>query len=322
MAISIYTLAINGILLFALYKLLKWFFYPYQYYKSTLHRKTPRLTFHTGDSNTLVTSFDLITKPQPTYDISIIIPSYNEQSRLPFTLDSTIDFMNKWAATSKIKWEIIIVNDGSKDLTIDVIQRYCKKSLNIKGLHYDVNCGKGAAVKRGMLCSNGGAMLMMDADLATDINDIPTIYEKLKNSAIKGKGIVVGTRKIIEKGKVVKRSGIRKLLMLCLHCILKYLCKITISDTQCGFKIFSRDAAALIFPAQHIERFAFDVELCMLAQKNGIPIEEQSVTWTEIAGSKVNIIRDTIVMARDIIITWLLYSLKIWTIKDKSDKND
>jgi dolichyl-phosphate beta-glucosyltransferase len=308
-----------AIIVLLLKKFIGWFFHPYTYYKRNLFKANNIVTFHTGDSHSLIKSYDLLTNQEPIYDLSIVIPSYNEEKRLPETLDKTIEFLSTWSKEKGIKWEVIVVNDGSKDKTITVIQQYCKKSIHVKGVDYNVNSGKGAAVKKGMLCSNGRTILMMDADLATDLQDIPHIYEKLNKTEVNGLGMVVGTRKVVEKGKVVKRSAIRKLLMFGFHCLLKCLCKINISDTQCGFKIFSRKAAAIVFPAQHLERFAFDIELCMLAQKNNIPIDEQSVTWTEIPGSKVNILKDGIVMGRDVVITWLLYLTKIWKVSDKTE---
>ena len=311
--------AIIAILITLLIKLITWFIYPYTYYKNNLSKNSGLVvTIHTGGSHALLKNYDLLTNTTELTDLSIVIPAYNEQDRLSSTLDATIEFLNKWAKQKPLSWEIVLVNDGSKDKTIDVIQRYCNKYYNIKGVSFSFNCGKGAAVKYGMLCSNGKSILMMDADLATDINDLPKIYEKLIQTTANEHGMSVGTRKVIEKGKVVKRSALRKLLMFGLHIILKCLCKVEISDTQCGFKIFTRKTAAVIFPAQHIDRFAFDVELCMLAQKNGIHISEQSVTWTEIPGSKVRICRDTAVMMRDILMTWLLYTLKKWKSTDNS----
>ena len=108
----------------------------------------------------------------------------------------------------------------------------------------------------------------------------------------------------------------RKLLNFCLHTLIRFVLGFSIQDTQCGFKIFSREAAKRVFPTQHLERWAFDIEILYLCRSVGIPVSEMAVRWQDVDGSHLNIFDASISMARDMLMVKTLYTLGIWAVQD------
>jgi dolichyl-phosphate beta-glucosyltransferase len=191
--------------------------------------------------------------------------------------------------------EIVIVDDGSSDNTLGLIKQYSEKyngrdqaDIVVRGFRQIINQGKGAAVKYGSLYSRGKYILFADADGATDINDTEKIYEAVKKITKNELGCAIGCRNTEETK--VQRKGIRKFLNWVNTTLVRFVLGFGIKDTQCGFKIFTKDAAKLIFPTQHLDRWAFDIELIFLCAANRIPIAEVPVTWQEIDGSHLNIV--------------------------------
>ncbi|EGC34299.1 hypothetical protein DICPUDRAFT_35249 [Dictyostelium purpureum] len=251
--------------------------------------------------------------------LSIVIPAYNEEVRLPKMLDETLKFLNdKSKKELKFTYEIIIVDDGSKDNTAKLVTSYIESSpqSNIRLLKLKKNRGKGGAVKRGVLCSRGKYILMVDADGATDFKDFNRVEDYMKKIEKNENGIVCGSRShLVDSDLVAKRSLLRNVLMYGFHIFVETLCVKGIKDTQCGFKLFTRETSKKIFPTLHIERWAFDVEILYLAQKLNIPIAEVAVNWTEIDGSKLDPFSSSIQMAKDILRIRMRYLLGIWKIK-------
>ncbi|KAI8086553.1 nucleotide-diphospho-sugar transferase [Halteromyces radiatus] len=237
-------------------------------------------------------------------------------------LKETVDFMETRRKTSKDhqqNYEIIIVDDGSRDNTIQVASDFATQhqSVDIRILPLEKNRGKGGAVTQGMLCARGEYCLMVDADGATQFSDIIKLEEQLKSIVNQdGYGIAVGSRShLVSTEAVVKRSFIRNLLMRGFHTLVYTLGIRGIEDTQCGFKLFTRNAAQLIFPNMHVERWIFDIECLMIAQSQNIPIVEVQVNWHEIDGSKVNLITDSVQMAKDLFLIRLNFVLGFWKVK-------
>jgi dolichyl-phosphate beta-glucosyltransferase len=213
--------------------------------------------------------------------LSVIIPAYNEERRLPKTLTA----IDKYLRNQKYDYEILMVNDGSKDKTVEVANSLLPKIKNLKVTGYKKNKGKGYAVNFGMLEAKGNYRLFTDADNSTSIDQIEKVWPELQ----KGFDIIIGSRDI--KGAILDppQPWIRKIL---LGESFKLYRKIVIGlwgieDTQCGFKCFLGEAADKIFKKCLINRFAFDPEILVIAKKLGYKIKEIPVCWKNDLESKV-----------------------------------
>jgi len=254
----------------------------------------------------------------PSVRLSVIIPSYNEEVRLPVMLEETIQYLeNKLRNDSSQTYELIIVDDGSKDKTSQVALQYSKQysTDKIRVLTLQKNRGKGGAVKRGMMVARGKYLLMADADGATKFADIERVEKSIKSIETKNElGMSIGSRAHLQTEAIAKRSALRNFLMHGFHMLVSVLGVRGIKDTQCGFKLFTRRSAQLLFPNLHIERWAFDVELIYVAQCLGIPVSEIAVNWTEIDGSKLTPFAASIQMGKDLLRIRAGYMFGIWTI--------
>ncbi len=213
--------------------------------------------------------------------LSVIIPAYNEEQRLPGTLRAVHDYLQRQSYES----EVIVVNGGSRDRTGDIVREQIPVMSRLRLVETE-NKGKGYAVKRGMLASYGDIRLFTDADNSTSIEQV----EKMFPWFDKGYGMVIGSRDV--EGAVLNPPQPWLRHMLTAESF-KLLRKILvglwdIEDSQCGFKAFSAKAAEAIFPKSVIERFAFDPEVLFLARKYGYKIKEIPVTWVNDIHSKVN----------------------------------
>jgi len=213
--------------------------------------------------------------------ISIVIPAYNEEFRIRPTLNDIYGYMQN----RNYEYEIIVVDDGSKDDTSKVANEYKTKFRNLKVLRNEVNMGKGYSVNRGMLEALGELRLFMDADNSVKISNLDSFINHIKS----GNDIAIGSIEIGE-GKVVDnnvwyRRGMGKLSKwLIRHTVAPY-----IYDTQRGFKIFTKSAVETVFPLQTIYRWGFDIEILAIAIKKNLKIKEISVDWDNSAGSSVNL---------------------------------
>lgn len=196
--------------------------------------------------------------------LSIIIPCYNEEKRIGSTLDTWLAYLK----SKKWSFEIIVVNDGSKDNTEEVVKNFNE----IKLLAHKPNYGKGYAVRRGILEANGEYILFCDADLSTPVEEIENLIKYVKNYEV-----VIASRAL--KESKVKALQSRKLLGRSFNFLVNLFAVPGIKDTQCGFKLFRRDAAKKIFSKQLINGWAFDVEVLFLAKKLGFKIKEVPIRW-------------------------------------------
>ncbi|KAF9928301.1 dolichyl-phosphate beta-glucosyltransferase [Linnemannia zychae] len=260
-----------------------------------------------------------------TKTLSVVIPAYNESERLPIMMEEALDYMkNKEKKDPSFTYEILIVDDGSHDSTIRVTLEMAQREniKDIRVLSLENNRGKGGAVIQGMQYTRGEYILMVDADGATRFSDLDILHAKIKTAEHNGSGIAVGSRAhMVETDAVVKRSFIRNFLMYSFHKVVYILGCRGIEDTQCGFKLFTRKAAQAIFPNMHVEGWVFDIEVLMIAQQLQIPIVEVPVTWQEIDGSKVSLMKDSILMALDLLIIRMNYISGIWKIKPLQQTN-
>ncbi len=231
-------------------------------------------------------------------NLSIVIPLYNEEKRLKKTLPIISNFLKN---SKKDKIEIIFVSDGSNDRTNDIIKKYKhtkSKKYKIRFIKYKNNVGKGYAVKKGILIAKHNWILLCDTDLSVHPNQFKMWFDdkKIKSK----KEAYYGSRE--HKDSIVKASIYRILLGFFFKKLIKYMFKIRLSDTQCGFKVFHKSYSKKIFKMIKSYRFAFDVELTILLNKNGIKIIELPLKWTHKTGSKLNIFKDAPRMIFDIIL--------------------
>ncbi|KAJ2494920.1 dolichyl-phosphate beta-glucosyltransferase [Coemansia sp. RSA 1836] len=253
-------------------------------------------------------------------DLSIIVPAYNEEERLPVLLNDIREYVAQRREQSpKFTYELIIMDDGSKDRTCEVALEFARMHgvHELRVVKHVINRGKGGAVTQGVLCASGQCILFCDADGATRFSDIDALLAHMDERPV----IAIGSRNNQAlSGTVVERSHLRAFLQWGFHTYVAMLGVRGVRDTQCGFKLFSRQAARLVFPNMHVERFIFDIEILLLARYQQIAVVEVPVNWHEVAGSKMSIIRDSIQMALDLLAVRLNYLLGNWTIIANSAK--
>lgn len=211
--------------------------------------------------------------------LSVIVPAYNEEHRIEKTLRSMGEFLHK----QTYPYEILVVNDGSKDKTARVVNGLMSTVQNLKLIDNRENHGKGWVTKQGMLAATGDVRLFMDADNSTEVFEV----DKMLPFFNQGFDVVVGSRRIAGSNIAIKQSVFRDFLGGVFRFIVHTLVPVGVTDSQCGFKAFSEKATLAIFPKQTIFRWAFDVEILSLARKSGFKIKEVPVTWVNDAESHV-----------------------------------
>ena len=220
--------------------------------------------------------------------LSVVVPAYNEAARLASTLEALAD------ATTGESVEVIVVDDGSTDGT-DVVARDALASGDGQVIRLPANRGKGAAVRTGVLASTGDAVVFMDADLATDLSALSGFVAALDDA-----DVVVGSRTI--RGAVVlDGTRDRALMARVFNVIVRVATGIENRDTQCGFKAFRGPAARQLFSLAQCDRFAFAVEVLLLARRLGMTVVEMPVTWTAVEGSSVRRGADSAQAAWDVV---------------------
>ncbi|KAG8390884.1 hypothetical protein BUALT_Bualt01G0130000 [Buddleja alternifolia] len=277
-------------------------------YNRTCHVEAPPV-FEDPNSLKPVTCPDIL-DPAEKY-ISLIIPAYNEEHRLPGALDETLIYLQERAAKDKLfSYEVVIVDDGSADGTkrvaFDFVKRYTVE--NVRVILLGRNHGKGEAIRKGMLHSRGELLLMLDADGATKVSDLEKLENQIRAVAIKEHKLgdsstsdlsirisdvpiaAFGSRAHLEEKALSTRKWYRNFLMKGFHLVVLLAAGPGIRDTQCGFKMFTRAAARKLFTNIRLKRWCFDVELVYLCKLFRIPMIEISVNWCEIPGSKVNLL--------------------------------
>jgi len=224
--------------------------------------------------------------------LSIIIPAYNEENRIVNSLDELKKFIDE----SNYNCEIIIVDDGSKDRTIQVVHDFFSNNnlLNIYTLiENKTNKGKGFAVRKGLEKASGEFILFTDADFSTPINECKKMIEILKQ----GYDIVIGSRALKDSNLIKRQNIIRMSMGKFFNLMVKLITKLEFNDTQCGFKIFTKDSKTKLLPYLKIDDFSFDVEILYVAKKLNL----KPVSWTNSPNSKVKIIKDSLKMFRSLI---------------------
>jgi len=229
--------------------------------------------------------------------LSVVIPAFNEAVRLPRTVMETL----RWCSAQNLSFEVVIVDDGSRDDTLALARVFSECDSRVRTMAC-VHTGKGGAVRVGMLNAKGRYVLFMDADGATPLPEIAKLLALMQRY-----DIAIGSRAADGFGEVEVRTSFRRRIVGRVFArIVNFLAVCGIDDTQCGFKMFRREAAEAVFAHQKIRGFAFDVEILFIAQRLGLSMKEIPVNWIAQPGSKVKVVRDSIRMLKDIIrIRWL-----------------
>lgn len=226
--------------------------------------------------------------------LSIVIPAYNEASRIESTLVHVLRYLESQDYLS----EIIVVDDGSTDATFGVVRNMRTPNRTPIRIHQlKTNQGKGAAVRAGMAeIARGEYRVFYDADASTPVEEVGQLWAAFEAGA----DIVIGSRSLPESRVEVRQAPYRELMGRTYNRILKLMGLTRYVDTQCGFKAFTASAAEIVFPRQTITRFSFDVELLFVAEKHGLTIVEVPVRWINSRASRVNPIRDSARMFLDL----------------------
>lgn len=221
-------------------------------------------------------------------DLSVIIPAYNEERRLPHTLESVYSYL----ACRKESFEILVVDDGSIDRTAQVVENFANNHAGIYLISYPANKGKGYAIRTGIFRARGENLLIDDADGSSPIAEI----ELLESAITYGADLAIGSRAKPDATRIVKALIYRKYMGNTFNLIVQSLLLPGIRDTQCGFKLFKREVARDLFSVSRLNGYTFDVEILFIAKLRNYKISEIAINWTNVAGSKVNVLFDSIKM--------------------------
>ena len=233
--------------------------------------------------------------------VSVIIPAYNEAARLPLTLRATADY---FAARSE-PFEILVVDDGSADETAQIVAGFAAEhpGWSVQCLGYGGNRGKGFAVRYGMLRASGDRRVFCDADLATPAEEYEVVLTAMERE---GAQIGIGSRPLRQSHLMVHQPWVREWLGRGFNKAVRVLAVPGIADTQCGFKVFTAEAATDVFSRCRLDGFAFDSEALYIARRLGYTIAEVPIRWSHKDGSKVSMVRDGLKMLRDLsLIRWM-----------------
>ncbi|HET7440022.1 MAG TPA: dolichyl-phosphate beta-glucosyltransferase [Terriglobales bacterium] len=219
---------------------------------------------------------------------SIVIPAYNERARIGASLERVLAYVQKqeWDA------EIIVVDDGSRDNTVEVVREFARQHARLRVLENPGNRGKGYSVRHGMLDAAGELLLFSDADLSSPIEEAA----KLMTTIGEGADVAIGSRWLRSELQTERQPVYRQLFGRIFNLALRLTLGLSYADTQCGFKAFTRPAAQKIFTRQRIERWGFDAELLFLAKKFGLKVSEVPVSWGHSTGTRMRYFRDGIRM--------------------------
>lgn len=211
--------------------------------------------------------------------LSIVIPAFDEESRLGRTLER----IAAYAEQKRRRCEVIVVDDGSRDGTAELVRRGAWEPLEVRLLVNDRNRGKGFSVRRGMLEARGELLLMCDADLSTPIEE----FEKLLACIERGCAIAIASRDMPDSRLDPPQPLRRRLMAWAFRAVRRRLLLPALRDTQCGFKLFRRDAARALFARQTIDGWMFDCEILAFAERMGYGIKEVGVVWRDDRDTRV-----------------------------------
>ncbi len=228
---------------------------------------------------------------------SLIIPAYNESSRIRPTLDELL----RYSQARSWDVEILVVDDGSRDDTAQIVREYGKAHPQILLVENPGNRGKGFSVRNGMLHARGDICLFTDADLSSPISEAPKLFDAIAAGA----DIAIGSRWLRSDLQTERQPLYRQAFGRIFNLVLRLFLGLNYADTQCGFKAFRRQAAQRVFPLQKIERWGFDPEILFLARRMGLTVKEVPVLWAHSEGTRLHPFRDGLRMFLEVLrIRW------------------
>ncbi|MCL5743548.1 MAG: glycosyltransferase family 2 protein, partial [Acidobacteria bacterium] len=223
-----------------------------------------------------------------------VIPAFNEERRLPATLESILDYLHQKEFSAA---EVLVVDDGSRDRTAHIARDFASRHPEIRLLENPGNRGKGYAVRHGMLKAKGDWILFSDADLSAPIEEL----DKLLAAAHEhGARVAAGSRALDRSLIQIHQSALRENAGRIFNLCMRLVTGLPLWDTQCGFKLFEAAAAREVFRRQKLEGFSFDVEALFLARKLGFRTIEVPVRWSHAEGTKVSMFSDSLFMFLDL----------------------
>jgi len=225
------------------------------------------------------------------FQLSIIVPSFNEEVRLP----ASLHLIAAYVSSANRSTEVLVVDDGSKDRTAEAAASFADRIPNLRVLRNGENRGKGYSVRHGMQEARGEYVLFSDADLSAPIEEADKLL-----SALRQYDIAIGSRALNRDLIDVHESLFREFAGIIFNRIVRIVLWLPFVDTQCGFKAFRREPCRIIFEQQRIERFGFDPELLYLARHHGLKATEIPVRWSHSPATKINMMRDSIQMFVDV----------------------
>ena len=228
--------------------------------------------------------------PYPNY--SIVIPAYNESGRIPATLESVVSCIRQknWLA------EVIVVNDGSRDRTAQVVREFAAHAPEVRMLENPDNRGKGSSVRNGLLHALGEVVMFTDADLSAPIEEAQGLFEAIAGGA----DIAIGSRWLESKRQTIRQPLYRQVFGRLFNAMTRAVMGLPFADTQCGFKAFTRAAAQTVFQLQTIDRWGFDPEILFIALKRGYTIREVPVSWAHDERTRISYLKDGMRMMEDL----------------------
>ncbi|MBI4876391.1 MAG: glycosyltransferase family 2 protein [Acidobacteria bacterium] len=217
--------------------------------------------------------------------ISIVVPAYNEERRLPSTLDALAGYLaaRPWQFT-----EIVVVDDGSTDGTAALVERRATETPALRLVRNPGNRGKGYSVRHGMLEAKGEWILFTDADLSSPIGELDKLEAAIRAEDAR---VAIGSRALDRSLVARHQSAPRELAGRFFNLVMRLVTGLRFRDTQCGFKLFEARAAREIFLRQRLDGFGFDVEALFIARRLGIRCAEVPVRWSDVEGTKVSALR-------------------------------
>jgi len=230
----------------------------------------------------------------PPPEVSVIIPAYNEESRIGPYLETIL----KYFAEHGESHEVLVANDGSRDGTAQLVRDRMHSTVSLGLVDYDQNRGKGHAVRMGMLAARGKLRLFADADGSTPIAELERLRSRMRQD---GSSVAVGSRQLSAPGVERRIKPHRYLIGQCFRLARQVFLNVRVLDSQCGFKLFTSEAAKRIFAVSRIDGFAFDVEALYLAGRAGLPVSEVAVNWYDSTSTRVNLLTDPFKMLRDML---------------------